>query len=72
MILHVYTFGTLRLDCVDGDAMSNLIVDEDLRGGLRIAEIGEGFTTQPSGHLSGMECCRIFCFTDRGHYILNH
>jgi hypothetical protein len=41
-------------------------------GGLRIAEIGEGFA-QPSGHLSGMECLRIFfCFADRGHYILNH
>ena len=38
---------------------------------MRIAEIGEGFA-QPSGHLSGMECCRIFCFADRGHDVLNY
>jgi hypothetical protein len=55
-----------RFDGAGCDAVGDLIVDENICGGLRIAEIRESFT-QPSGQLSGMECCRIFCFADRGH-----
>ena len=35
MILHVYTLGTFRFDRVGGDAVCDLIVDEDIRGDSR-------------------------------------
>ena len=71
MILHVYTLCTLRFDGIGGDTVCDLVIDEDIRGGLGIAEIGEGLA-QPGGHLSGMKCRRIFYFADRGHYVLNY
>jgi hypothetical protein len=43
MILHVYTLGTFRFDGVGGDAVCDLIVDEDIRGGAEDSQDQRGF-----------------------------